>query len=91
MGGASSKPLFATVSSKGQVCLPVRIREAYQIEKGSLLEFKPLGTDTMLVRILHSEVKNVDNESFATVRTENGQIARKRPVIGIPASIRGKN
>ncbi|MFF0828712.1 AbrB/MazE/SpoVT family DNA-binding domain-containing protein [Brevibacillus sp. NPDC003359] len=46
------KPLYSTVSSKGQTVIPVSLREDLNIQKGSTLYFQQLSKNTFIVRVM---------------------------------------
>jgi antitoxin PrlF len=42
----------ATLTSKGQITLPVAIREQYKLENGDMLQFIPAGDEELRVRVV---------------------------------------
>ncbi|MDC0764933.1 AbrB/MazE/SpoVT family DNA-binding domain-containing protein [Brevibacillus sp. AG] len=69
------KPLFSTVSSKGQTVIPVSLREDLCIEKGSTLFYQQVSRNTFLVRVM------VEGESIAEPTMQ--QKGKKIPSIGL--------
>lgn len=46
-----AKDTLATISSKGQVTLPKRIRELLHVGMGDLIRFKPTGSGVLVTKI----------------------------------------
>lgn len=42
----------ATLTSKGQITLPVAIREQYKLENGDMLQFFPAGEEELRVKVV---------------------------------------
>ena len=62
---------LSTITSKGQVTIPIRIREELQLEPGMKLDFVVLGDDCMEVRPKRTTLEDL----FGSVSCEGKHLA----------------
>lgn len=56
------RPHYSLVSSKGQTVIPAELRKILNIEKGSVLHFEILTTNTLIVRVMNDTPSQSSNK-----------------------------